>query len=167
MDLRCQVWKWVWKMQAFGLKWGQDLENRPAHPPEEFPGVLPPAPRWFWSVLSSCITTGRISINNASILVVHCLIGHLLSAALYDCIIFFSLWGFYSFMFFFTSFFQTSLSVMEHFGCKHMATFIHLPSSHDKTVWASNPSESKVLNWMLYKPVIVLIESTGRVIVKL
>ena len=34
------------------------------------------------------MTTGRISLNNASILVVHCLIGRLLSAALYDCIIF-------------------------------------------------------------------------------
>ena len=66
----------------------------------------PPAPRWFWSVLSSCMTTGRISINNGSILVVHCLIGRLLTAALYDCIIFFSLLGFYSFMFFFTSFFR-------------------------------------------------------------
>ena len=106
MNLRCQVWKWVWKMQVFGLKLGQELENRPAHPPEEFPGVLPPAPRWFWPVLSSCMTTGRISINNGSILVVHCLIGRLLTAALYDCIIFFSLWGSYSFMFFFTSFFR-------------------------------------------------------------
>ena len=28
-------------MQVFGLKLGQELENRPAHPPEEFPGVLP------------------------------------------------------------------------------------------------------------------------------
>ena len=107
MDLRCQVWKWVWKMQVFGLKWGQELENRPAHPREEFPGVLPPPPalRWFWSVLSSCMTTGRISINNASILVVHCLIGQLLSAALWLHYLFL-LVGLYSFMFFFTSFFS-------------------------------------------------------------
>ena len=150
-----------------GSGFGEPASTPPWRIPRSTP--LPPAPRWFWSVLSSCMTTGRISTNNGSIfkIVVHCLIGGLLTAALYDCIIFFSLWGFYSFMFFFTSFFQTSLSVMEHFGCKHMAAFIHLPSSHDKTIWVSNPTESKVLNWMLYKPVIVLIESTGKVIVKL
>jgi len=30
-------------MTFFGLKWGQDLENRAAHPHQEFPGV-PPLP---------------------------------------------------------------------------------------------------------------------------
>ena len=28
-------------MTCFGLKWGQDLENRAAHPHQEFPGVPP------------------------------------------------------------------------------------------------------------------------------
>ena len=28
-------------MPFFGLKWGQDLENRAAHPHQEFPGVPP------------------------------------------------------------------------------------------------------------------------------
>ena len=47
-----QVWKrvWilevyclktVWKITFFGLKSGQDLKNRGAHPHEEFPGVPP------------------------------------------------------------------------------------------------------------------------------
>ena len=44
MDFRGQVWKWMWKMTVFGLKWGQDLENgqhTPAknsqeYPPEDF-----------------------------------------------------------------------------------------------------------------------------------
>ena len=40
-DLKSQVWKWVWKMTFFGLKQGQDLENRAAHPHQEFPGVPP------------------------------------------------------------------------------------------------------------------------------
>ena len=33
-----QVWKQVWKMTFFGLKYGQDLENRVAHrsAPQEF-----------------------------------------------------------------------------------------------------------------------------------
>ena len=41
MDFRGQVWarEWVWKMTVFGLKWGQDLENRAAHPCQELPGV--------------------------------------------------------------------------------------------------------------------------------
>ena len=30
------------KNDIFGLKWGQDLENRAAHPNQEFPGVPPP-----------------------------------------------------------------------------------------------------------------------------
>ena len=32
MDFRGQVWKRVWKMAWFGLKLGQDLGNRAAHP---------------------------------------------------------------------------------------------------------------------------------------
>ena len=41
VHFRGLVWKWVWKMTFFGLKQGQDLENRAAHPHQEFPGVLP------------------------------------------------------------------------------------------------------------------------------
>ena len=41
IDFRGQVWKQVWKMTVFGLKWGQDLENRAAHPCKEFSGVPP------------------------------------------------------------------------------------------------------------------------------
>ena len=32
----------VWKMACFGLKWGQDLENRAAHPHHEFREVPSP-----------------------------------------------------------------------------------------------------------------------------
>ena len=39
MDFRGLVWKRVWKMIFFGLKLGMDLENRVAHPHQEFPGV--------------------------------------------------------------------------------------------------------------------------------
>ena len=39
MDFRGLVWKQVWKMTFFGLKKGQDLKNRAAHPCQEFPGV--------------------------------------------------------------------------------------------------------------------------------
>ena len=42
MDFRGVVWKRVWKIAVFGLKWGQDLENRVAHPHYEFPGIPPP-----------------------------------------------------------------------------------------------------------------------------
>ena len=42
MDFRGQVWKRVWKMEYFGLKLGQDLGNRAAHPYQEFRGVPPP-----------------------------------------------------------------------------------------------------------------------------
>ena len=41
IDFRDQVWKRVWKVTVFGLKWGQDLENRAAHPCKEFSGVPP------------------------------------------------------------------------------------------------------------------------------
>ena len=38
-------------MTFLGLKYGQDLENRAAHPRQEFPGVPPPPPTpgrtWF------------------------------------------------------------------------------------------------------------------------
>ena len=39
MNLGGQVWKRVWKKPAFFE--GQDLENRAAHPHQEFPGVPP------------------------------------------------------------------------------------------------------------------------------
>ena len=42
MDFRGIVWKRVWKITFFGLKSGQDLKNRVAHPHQEFPGVPPP-----------------------------------------------------------------------------------------------------------------------------
>ena len=42
MDFRGLVWKWVRKIAFFGLKSGQDLENRAAHPHQEFPGISPP-----------------------------------------------------------------------------------------------------------------------------
>ena len=32
----------MWKIKFFGLKSGQDLENRAAHSHQEFPGVPPP-----------------------------------------------------------------------------------------------------------------------------
>ena len=35
----------MWKMTCFGLKLGQDLKNRAAHPYREFRGVPPPPPR--------------------------------------------------------------------------------------------------------------------------
>ena len=41
MKFRVQVWKRVWKMEYFGLKLGQDLGNREAHPYQEFRGVPP------------------------------------------------------------------------------------------------------------------------------
>ena len=36
MEFRGLVWKRVWKITFFGLKSGQDLENREAHPHQEF-----------------------------------------------------------------------------------------------------------------------------------
>ena len=42
MDFRDLVWKRVWKMTFFGLKSGQDLKNRAAHPHQDFLGVPPP-----------------------------------------------------------------------------------------------------------------------------
>ena len=41
MDFIGQVTKWVGKIILFGLKQGQDLENRAAYPHQEFPGVPP------------------------------------------------------------------------------------------------------------------------------
>ena len=42
IDFSGQVWKTVWKMSPFGLKYGQDLENWAAYLHQEFPGVAPP-----------------------------------------------------------------------------------------------------------------------------
>ena len=42
MDFRVLVWKWVWKITFFGLKSGQDLKKRAAHPHQEFSEVSPP-----------------------------------------------------------------------------------------------------------------------------
>ena len=41
MDFRGLVRNRVWKITFFGLKSGQDLKNRAAHPRQEFPGVPP------------------------------------------------------------------------------------------------------------------------------
>ena len=41
MDFRDLVLKRAWKMTFLGLKKGQDLENRAAHPRQELPGVSP------------------------------------------------------------------------------------------------------------------------------
>ena len=43
MDFRVQVCKRVWKMEYFGLNFGQDLGNRAAHPYQKFRGVPPRA----------------------------------------------------------------------------------------------------------------------------
>ena len=43
MDFRGLVWKRVWKITFFGLRSGQDLKNRAAHPDQEFLGVPPRA----------------------------------------------------------------------------------------------------------------------------
>ena len=53
-----QVWKRVWKITFFGLKYGRDLENRAAHPHQEFPEVPPPPPGRFrrFSVFGCHIT---------------------------------------------------------------------------------------------------------------
>ena len=42
MDFRGLVWKRVWKITFFGLKYGQDLENRAAHPHQDSQGYSPP-----------------------------------------------------------------------------------------------------------------------------
>ena len=44
MDFRRLVWKQVWTKTFFDLKSGQDLNNRAAHPHQEFP--LPGAKTW-------------------------------------------------------------------------------------------------------------------------
>ena len=43
VHFRGLVWKRVWKITFFGLQQGQDLENRAAHPHQEFPGSIPRA----------------------------------------------------------------------------------------------------------------------------
>ena len=42
MDFRVLVWKWVRKITFFGLKSGQDLKKRAAHPHQEFSEVSTP-----------------------------------------------------------------------------------------------------------------------------
>ena len=60
MGFTGQVWKQVWKMTFFGLELGQDLENRAAHPHQEFPEVPPPPPPsekkvWARVLRESCV----------------------------------------------------------------------------------------------------------------
>ena len=55
MDFRGLVWKRAWKITFFGLKSGQDLENRGAHPHQDFPGVPPGAYRHSQAVFLSHI----------------------------------------------------------------------------------------------------------------
>ena len=43
-----QVGKRVWKMTGFGLKQGQDLEVRAAHPLQDFPGLSPGTYSWIF-----------------------------------------------------------------------------------------------------------------------
>ena len=106
-------------MTFFGLKQGQDLQNQATRPlknsQEYSPPPTPHVVCYILSVLSSCMATGRISLNNGSILVVHCLIGRLLSAALYDCIICFLLVRLLQFYVLYNIIFQSGLSMMEHF----------------------------------------------------
>ena len=46
MDFIVLVWKWVWKITFFGLKSGQDLKNKVAHPTKNSQeSVPPPTPR--------------------------------------------------------------------------------------------------------------------------
>ena len=57
MDFRGQVWKRVWKIVCFGLKLGQDLENRAAYPYRKFREVSPtppPPPTTPGSITSHC-----------------------------------------------------------------------------------------------------------------
>ena len=54
MDFRGLVWKRGWKITFFGLKLGQDLKNRAAHPHQEFPGVLP----WYIPPLLKLVLKG-------------------------------------------------------------------------------------------------------------
>ena len=59
MDFRGLVWKRVWKITFFGLKSGQDLENRAAHR-----GGTPP-PRILRSSSTSCILLKSVSLFQA------------------------------------------------------------------------------------------------------
>ena len=64
-----QVWKRVWKMGVknyiFGLRSGQDLENRPAYPPPRIPRSTPPPQPGYppfeqpgaWSIVTVFICT--------------------------------------------------------------------------------------------------------------
>ena len=55
-DFRDLVWKRVWKITFFGLKTGQDLKNRAAHPHQEFPGVPPPPESNFiWPLIDTTL----------------------------------------------------------------------------------------------------------------
>ena len=51
MDFTGLVWKWVLKINLFGLKSGQDFKNRAAHPHQEFAGV---PPRGYQLIQSRC-----------------------------------------------------------------------------------------------------------------
>ena len=44
MDFIVLFWKWVWKITFFGLKSGQDLKNKVAHPTKNSQ-EYPPPPR--------------------------------------------------------------------------------------------------------------------------
>ena len=53
MEFRGLVWKRVQKITSFRLKSGQDLENRAAHPHQEFPGVSPKPTTRQWEIQNS------------------------------------------------------------------------------------------------------------------
>ena len=59
MDFKCLVWKRVWKISFFGLKQGQDLENRAVHPiknSQESPPPPPPPIEPLLSEIQACAT---------------------------------------------------------------------------------------------------------------
>ena len=62
----------MWKIKFFGLKSGQDLENRAAHSYQEFPGVPPPRDLVLFStgmlqgIYINQIFKRNIELNNVS-----------------------------------------------------------------------------------------------------
>ena len=78
VGFRGQVWKRVWKMTFFGLKWGQDLENGAAHPHQEFrrrpPGDLGPDIRTPSTLLPYSKITSASSYKDVSMVTSECVI---------------------------------------------------------------------------------------------
>ena len=53
----------MWKMEYFGLKLGQDLGNRAAHPYQEFRGVPPPPPPGNKTLLNLLSVTEQVKLK--------------------------------------------------------------------------------------------------------